>query len=187
MEEAFLNLYCHVHGHAAPYTLDERKRLERHGGYWCHAGGISPILKAGDHIEADTVSGDFGAGNGLQGLLLQKLYPHTSVIQIEISSRMVGWGKELQVWLGIEPHRVIWEVGDVLEYSPRGMDFIYIYRPVRPEGEGRRFYEKFAGELNHAAGKVVVFSVADCLKSFLSEEFKIFYGDGHLTCFSNQE
>ncbi len=187
VEEAFLNLYCHVHGHAAPYTPDERKRLDRLGGYWCHAGGLSPILKAGEHIEPDTVSGDFGAGNGLQGLLLQKLYPHTNMIQIEISNRMVGWGKELQEWLGIEQGKVTWVVGDVLDHSPRDMDFIYLYRPVRPEGEGRRFYERFAGELEHAPGKVVVFSIADCLKPFLPEDFRVFYSDGHLTCFSNQE
>ena len=76
IEERFLLLYCHLHGYDAPYTLAERETVNLTGGYWCHAGGLSPITKAGDWIREDTISADFGAGNGLQGLLLQKLYPH---------------------------------------------------------------------------------------------------------------
>jgi len=186
VEEAFLNLYCRIHGHEAPYTAAERRRMDELGGYWCHAGGLSPILKAGEHIGPDTVSADFGAGNGLQGLLLQKLYPHAKTIQIEISSRMVDWGKELQEWLGIDQGKVEWVVGDVLDHSPRGMDFIYLYRPVRPEGQGRKFYEKFAAELSGSSAKVVIFSIADCLKTFLGTEFEVFFSDGHLTCFRNR-
>jgi hypothetical protein len=49
--------------------------MDRSGGYWCHAGGLSPVLKAGAFIEPDTVSADFGAGNGLQCLLMQKIHP----------------------------------------------------------------------------------------------------------------
>lgn len=185
VEEAFLDLYCHLHGHEAPYTSAERQRMDELGGYWCHAGGLSPILKAGEHIRPHMVSSDFGAGNGLQGLLLQKLYPHARTIQIEISSRMVEWGRVLQGWLGIEPDKVDWVVADVLEYSPRGMDFIYLYRPVRPEGKGRRFYKNFAAQLTGSSRPVIIFSIADCLRSFLPEEFEIFYSDGHLTCFRN--
>lgn len=183
VEEAFLNLYCRLHGHEAPYSVGERRRMDELGGYWCHAGGLSPILKAGQFIGSDTVSADFGAGNGLQGLLLQKLYPHARTIQIEISSRMVAWGKELQEWLGIEPGKVEWVAGDVLEHSPAGIDFIYLYRPVRPEGKGRRFYENFADELAATNEPVVIFSIADCLASFVEDSCEIFYSDGHLTCF----
>jgi len=156
--------------------------MDELGGYWCHAGGLSPILKAGEYIGPDTVSADFGAGNGIQGLLLQKLFPHARTIQIEISSRMVAWGKELQKWLGIDPGKVEWVVGDVLEYSPRGIDFIYLYRPVRPEGKGRQFYENFAAELSASSEPVVIFSIADCLASFVSDNLEVFYSDGHLTC-----
>jgi hypothetical protein len=79
-----------------------------------------------------------------------------------------------------------WVVGDVLDHSPRGIDFIYLYRPVRPEGEGRRFYENFATELAGSSRRVIIFSIADCLRSFLPKEFEVFYGDGHLTCFRRQ-
>nr|MBC8425433.1 hypothetical protein [bacterium] len=183
VEEAFLTLYCHVHGHEAPYSAAERRRMDETGGYWCHAGGVSPLLKAGDHIGPDTVSADFGAGNGLQGLLMMTLYPHARTRQIEISSRMIASGRELQRWLGIDEDRVEWVAGDLLEQSPRGLDFIYLYRPVRPEGAGRRFYERFAAELAAQERPVVIFSIADCLREFLGPEFEIFYRDGHLTCF----
>ena len=183
IEEAFLTLYAHVHGHEAPYTAKERRRVDETGGYWAHAGGLSPILKAGPFLSPTTVSGDFGAGNGLQGLLMQKLDPHARTVQIEISSRMVEFGRHLQAWLGVPEERVEWRVGDVLDASPAGMGFVYLYRPVRPEGEGRRFYERFAAELDRATEPVVIFSIADCLRDFLSDRFETFYGDGHLTCF----
>ncbi len=183
LEEAFLALYCHLHGHEAPYSAAERKRVSETGGYWAHAGGLSPILKAGPLIRPDTVLGDFGAGNGLQGLLMQVLDPHEKTIQIEISARMVEAGQALQGWLGIPDERVEWIVGDVLDASPRGMDFIYLYRPVRPVGVGRRFYERFAEELGKP---VVIFSVADCLREFLPEVFEVFYADGHLTCYRRE-
>ena len=182
-EESFLELYCHVHGHEAPYTGAERARMDEVGGYWCHAGGLSPVLKAGEHIGPDTVSADYGAGNGLQGLLLQKLYPHARTLQIELSSRMVEAGRVLQDWLGIPEERVEWIVGDVLDHPPRGLDFVYLYRPVRPEGGGRRFYEMFAAELAAAPVGTVVFSIADCLGSFVGDACEIFYADGHLSCF----
>jgi hypothetical protein len=183
VEEAFLTLYSHVHGYEAPYTKKERDRMDQTGGYWCHAGGISPILKAERYIRPQTVSGDFGAGNGLQALLFQKLYPHKKTIQIEISSQMVEAGQYLQQWLDIENDKVEWIVGDVMEASPKGMDFIYLYRPVRPEGIGRRFYEAFASDLEQTDNQVVIFSIADCLREFLSQAFQVFYSDGHLTCY----
>lgn len=183
LEQAFLDLYCHLHGYDAPYTDEERRRVRETGGYLCHCGGIAPIIKAAPWIGPQTVSGDFGAGNGLQGLLLQALYPHRCTVQIEISSRLVEAGKVLQEWLGIERDRVSWVVGDVLEASPSGMDFIYLYRPVRPVGKGRRFYEHLASELCRERRPIVVFSVADCLRPFLGEGFEVFYADGHLTCY----
>jgi len=183
LEEAFLALYCHVHLHEAPYTPAERRRMDETGGYWCHAGGLSPILKAAPFVRADTVLGDFGAGNGLQALLMQKLYPHRKTVQIEISSRSVEAGRALEEWLGIAPGRVEWVVGDVLDATPAGMDFIYIYRPVRPTGPGRSFYERFAADLAGDDREVVIFSIADCLHEFLPPEFEVEYADGHLTCY----
>jgi len=183
LEQAFLDLYSHLHGYEVPYTAEERRRVRETGGYLSHWGGISPILKAGPWIDSSTVLGDFGAGNGLQGLLMQVLYPHRCTVQIEISSRMVEAGRVLERWLGIAAGRVRWIVQDVMEASPAGMDFVYLYRPVRPVGRGRDFYERLGRELGRSRRPVVLFSIADCLGPFLPDDFTLFYGDGHLTCY----
>jgi hypothetical protein len=183
IEERFLELYAHLHMHEAPYTPEERRRVDASGGYWCHSGGLAPILKAGDWLGPGSVSADLGAGNGLQGLLLQLLHPHARTIQLEISSRMIDIGRGLQSWLGIPRERVDWRLGDLLEVPLEDVDLLYLYRPVRPDGPGRRFYESLAGRLERAPGQVVIFSIADCLGDFLSDRFERFYGDGHLTCF----
>lgn len=183
VEEAFLELYCHLHMHEAPYTREERRRVSETGGYWCHAGGLSPLLKAGPWIDPGTVLADLGAGNGLQGLLFQKLHPHARTVQVEISSRMVAIGRDLQAWLDIAEEKVEWVVDDVCNVSIRGFDFIYLYRPVRPEGEGLRFYERFTAELSGSGRGAVIFSIADCLAPFLPPGYEAFYSDGHLTCY----
>jgi hypothetical protein len=183
VEEAFLLLYAHVHGYEVPYMPDQRRPVIETGGYLSHVGGLSPVLKAAPFLAVDAVSGDFGAGNGLQGLLMQKLTPHARTVQIEISSRMVESGRLLQDWLGIPEGRVDWIVGDVRDVSPAGMDFVYLYRPVRPSGAGEEFYRGFAARLEQSSKPVVIFSIADCLRSHLPPEFEVFYCDGHLTCF----
>jgi len=183
VEEAFLDLYCHLHMHEAPYTSRERRRVRQTGGYWCHAGGLSPLLKAGPWIDSGTVLADLGAGNGLQGLLFQKLHPHALTVQVEISSRMAAIGRDLQEWLEIPEEKVKWIVDDVCNVPIGGFDFIYLYRPVRPEGEGLRFYERFTSELPRQGRGTVIFSIADGLAPFLPPEYEAFYTDGHLTCF----
>jgi hypothetical protein len=63
------------------------------------------------------------------------------------------------------------------------MSFVYLYRPLRPLGAGAQFYRKLAAELARSDGRLVVFSVADCLAPLLPPEFELRYYDGHLTCF----
>ena len=184
LEEAFLTLYAHIHMHEARYTPEERELMDLAGGYWSHAGGLSPILKAAPWISPATVTADLGAGNGLQGLLFQYLYPHQLTIQYEISSDMVQLGQDLQEWIGIPEERVEWIAGDVCDQIFEDIDFYYLYRPVRPStARGEAFYENLAEMLDWGEQQVVIFSIADCLKQFLSRRFKVFYSDGHLTCF----
>ena len=186
LEESFLTLYAHIHGHEAPYTPVERRRVNQTGGYWCHAGGLSPLLKSRPYLHRDTISTDFGAGNGLQGLLFQFLNPHRRTVQIEISGRMIEAGRALQAWLGIPAERVDWVHADICRVEPRELEFVYLYRPVRPEGEGRTFYERLAVGLDLSPHPVTIFSIADCLRPFLSSRFIEIYSDGHLTCFAAQ-
>jgi hypothetical protein len=187
IEERFLEVYAHLHMNEAPYTADERLQVDRSGGYWCHAGGLSPILKAGEWIRTGSVTADLGAGNGLQAMLLQTLYPHRRSHLIEISNRMAEIGHDLQQWLQIPADRLTWRVEDILDAPTPEVDFLYLYRPVRPEGPGRAYYERLAGELEGFSRPVVVFSIADCLGGFLSERFHVFYTDGHLTCFQRSD
>ena len=187
LEEAFLELYAHLHMNEAPYTTEERRQMDRAGGYWNHAGGLSPILKAGPWINQSTVSVDFGAGNGLQSLLMQVLYPHAKTVQIEISARMKEIGEDLRKWLGVASDQVEWIVDDVLNVPATGYDFIYLYRPVRPEGPGRDFYTRFAREVESEETPPIIFSIADCLRDFLTDRYEVFFGDGHLTCYKPKD
>jgi hypothetical protein len=183
LEESFLDLYAHLHMHEAPYTSSERHRLDATGGYWSHAGGLSPILKAGPWIRPDTISVDLGAGNGLQSLLMQRLDPHARCVQIEISSVMVDIGRRLQQWLEVPDDRVEWRIENVLETRLGGWDFVYLYRPVRPDGPGGVFYRELARALASEPREVVIFSIADCLGPKLPTPFERLYSDGHLSCF----
>lgn len=187
LEESFLELYAHLHGHQAPYTADERRAFARAGGYWCHAGGISPIVRAQPYLNDNAVSVDLGAGNGLQGLLLQWLYPHRLAIQVELSAAMIECGRALQNWLGIAEGRVRWSHTDLLDYQPQAYDFVYLYRPLRPQGAGSDFYRRLAGSLDSQPAAPVIFSIADCLRPFLPARFEVFYTDGQLTCYRRND
>ena len=92
-------------------------------------------------------------------------------------------GEGLREWLGVSTERVEWIVDDVRNVTATGYDFIYLYRPVRPEGPGREFYTRFAREVEAEEKPPVIFSIADCLRDFLSDRYEVFYGDGHLSCF----
>lgn len=185
LEERFLELYAHLHGHEAPYSDEERALMDRRGGYWAHAGGLTPVLKAPDWLQESSVAVDFGAANGLQGLLMQWLQPHRLFVQVEISAESLEVGRRLQEWLGIPAGRVSWRAEDVCEAAENAADYdlVYLYRPVRPEGEGRVFYERLSAALASRQAPTTVFSIADCLGPFLDERFEVTYEDGQLSCF----
>lgn len=185
IEETVTRLYCLLHGGGSAYDPEERRRLDALGGYWCHAGGLNPLARAAPFIGPATRLVDYGAGNGFQGLLFQHLYPHRLTTLVELSGPMVESGRRLQALMGVPEGRVAWVHGDVIDVSPRQFDFVYLYRPMRPEGPGRAFYEMVAREAARAEHALTIFSVADCLRDFLPAVFKVFYEDGHLTCFSN--
>jgi hypothetical protein len=183
VEDELTRIYAYLHGKDKEYEPAERREMDAWGGYWCHAGGLSPLYRAAPYINERTRLADYGAGNGLQGLLFQYLYPHAKTTQIELSGPMIEQGKRLQAWMGIPPTKVAWVHKNVLEVPPTDFDFLYIYRPVRPEGAGRIFYERFAERLETVEHPVTIFSIADCLKDFLGKKFRVFYNDGQLTCF----
>lgn len=186
MESAIVNLYVSLHSAGSEYLSSERELLARKSGYSCFSGGISPLIMARPFIKTSSTVADLGAGNGLQGLLLQRLYPHRKTLQIELSSEMIRMGRIFQRALGIADESVEWIHDDITNVSLERADFIYLYRPARPSGSGLALYRDIAGKLASTRKAVVIFSVADCLSGFLDRSFSVFYTDGHLTCFSRK-
>ena len=185
IETALARLYCVVHGSGGAYAEVERAAFDKLGGYWCHAGGLEPLHLAAAYFTPETRFADYGAGNGLQGLLFQHLYPHRLTTLVELGGPMIEQGRRLQALIGIPGERVDWVHANIMDVPPGRFDVIYLYRPVRPEGEGRAFYAMFAREVAAAGHPVTIVSVADCLKDFLPPEFRVLHGDGQVTCFTN--
>ncbi len=186
LESAAIKLYLSLHGAGSAYSSSERQTLGLKGGYSCISGGLSPLIMARKFINPASVVADLGAGNGLQGLLLQRLCPHKRTLQIEISSEMIRVGRIFQRALGIGDERIEWINNDIADVSLESVDFVYIYRPARPSDRGSELYRAIALKLEAIRKPVVIFSVADCLSGFLDKSFTVYYTDGHLTCFSKQ-
>ncbi len=182
-ENALLSLYTQLHGAGSRYSPREKEQLSKRKGYGCYPGGLSPLVKAVQFIRPDSVVADLGAGNGLQGLLLQCICPHRKTIQVELSSELIRVGRIFQHALGIDTDRVAWIHDDIVHVSIEEADFIYLYLPAKPLDGGKEVYEAIARTLNRTEKPRVIFSIADCLAGFLGKEFSIFYTDGHLTCF----
>jgi hypothetical protein len=182
-EIAFLDLYCALHRVGNAYSTDERLKLDQKKGYFNHPGGISPIEKAENFIHNDSIVADLGAGNGLQGLLLQYLYPHKETRLIELSEEMIRIGKIYQEILDFDDNRIKWVHDDIINVSLSEIDFLYLYRPSRPIKDGLHLYHAISKKITDNKKQLTIFSIADCLKDFLDSSYSIFYSDGHLTCF----
>ncbi len=183
IEAASVPLYSVLHQAGGTYAAAERERLDAGGGYACIAGGFTPLLQAGPFIGTETVSADLGAGNGLQGMLLQRLFPHRQTLQIELSAEMIRVGKIYQQVLGIGDDRMVWVHGDMAEASLDAIDFIYLYRPAKPSAAGEGLYKRLAWKLAAIDHPLVIFSIADCLGPHLDGSFSTLFSDGHLSVF----
>ncbi len=186
LERALLDLYIRLHGAGSKYSPQEREILTKRRGYSCYPGGLSPLIKAGQFIRPDSIVADLGAGNGLQGLLLQCIYPHQKTIQIELSSEMIRVGRIFQQALGLGADRVEWINDDIFNVSIEAADFIYMYLPAKPLDSGKEIYEVIAHKISTMRRPPVIFSVADCLAKFIDNRFSVSYMDGHLTCFVSE-
>ncbi len=186
VEYALTNLYIQLHSAGSKYSPFELELLKSKHAYLCHPGGFSPLVMARPFIRPESIVADLGAGNGLQGLLLQRLYPHKRTLQIELSAEMIRIGRIFQQALGISDDRIEWINDDIANVSFETADFIYIYLPAKPIGGGYELYQSIARKLTAANKPLVIFSIADCLAGFLDKCFSIFYTDGHLTCYSNK-
>ena len=183
LERALLGLYIRLHGAGSAYSPEEREILTKRKGYSCYPGGLAPLIKAAQFIRPDSIVADLGAGNGLQGLLLQCLCPHKKTIQIELSAEMIRIGQIFQQALGVSADRIEWIHDDIMNASLETVDFIYLYLPAKPLDGGKEVYEAIADKISTMKKPVSIFSVADCLAQFAGRQLAVSYMDGHLTCF----
>lgn len=185
-ESLLVNLYARLHTAGSLYSPSERILLSRRDGYSCHAGGFTPLLMAEPFITPDSVVVDLGAGNGLQGLLLQCLSPHRKTLQVELSSQLIRTGQLFQEVMGIGTERVEWIHDDIVNAFIEAADIVYLYRPARNSPNGRELYQAIARKLAAVPKPLMVFSIADCLGQYLDQRFSPVFYDGHLTCFSKR-
>ncbi len=186
LESSLVGLYILLHNAGSWYVPEELEMLKKRSGYLNYPGGLLPIMMAEQYIKPETIVFDLGAGNGLQGLLLQRLYPHRKTVQVELSGEMIRVGRIFQCALHIGDDRVEWLNDDIVEVPLKPADFIYLYRPARPSGSGTEVYRRIAARVAESDRPLVIFSVADCLGRFLDRSLSVVYSNGHLTCFRRE-
>ncbi len=182
-EYALLELYLVLHGLGSGYSSYEARLMADAEGIINLPGGMLPVVAASLLSSPEMTSMDLGAGNGLQGLLLQSLCPHRKTFQVELSGSMIETGKLFQRALGIHTDRVQWICGDIATQDIAGIDLLYMYRPLKPHGKGRALYEDLAIRLSALDTEVTVLSVADCLGPFLGENFPRIYSNEFFSCY----
>ena len=182
-ECALLELYLCLHALGSEYSELEHEKLRQAEGISNLPGGMFPIVAASRLLGPDNACMDLGAGNGLQGLLLQSLLPHRKTSQVELSGKMIEAGKMFQRALGINADRVEWICGDIASQDLAGVDLLYMYRPLKPYGKGIELYEEVARRLSALDTEVTVLSVADCLGKFLNKDFNLIYSNEFFSCY----
>ena len=157
-----------------------RAGLEEHAG----EGGVGPGLGPRSHHRCAACGGEYPVIDGLVDFL-PDVERRTSLAQRLMESERIASIYESRWWrgsrsfsrlAGIRLEEEISLIGKILEI--RAGDGV-LDLACGPGLYARRF----AAELAESGSPVVIFSIADCLRDFLPEEFEVFYGDGHLTCF----
>lgn len=186
-EFALMELYRSLHGGGWHYEDAEEGLLAARKGHRNLPGGLLPLLLARHLMERGTVTADLGAGNGLQGLLMQMLCPHQKTVQVELSASLISVGKHYQKVLEIPEERVDWQHGDIGACSLDTVDLVYLYRPVRPAGDGLKLYATIGAAIAKRKRGTRIISVADCLGRFLDPRFLVLYENEFLTIYSDDE
>ncbi|MFP4573652.1 MAG: hypothetical protein ACLFNW_11860 [Desulfobacterales bacterium] len=176
-ENALIALYHCLHAAGARYKEQEEDALDTWNGLGCIPSGLLPLFFARHFVRPDSLTADLGAGNGLQGLLIQALCPHRQSLLVEISENLVETGRRYQQALGISNERILWENGDIADTNLREVDLVYLYRPARPQGDGKLLYKIIAEKLAESSRFVTIVSMADCMGRFLDESFKNIYSN----------
>lgn len=182
-ESALIELYIALHQGGRGYSDKEEELLKEKRGLKGLPGGILPVIIASHLIEEDYVFVDLGAGNGLQGLLLQYIFPHRLTRQIELAKAHLDTGSIYENQLGFDEKKILYENIDILSGDFSNVDFIYMYRPVRPIDSGLEFYKNLYNKLKQIKKPHFILSVADCFEPFLGQEYKKIYENEFLKVF----
>jgi len=187
-ELALSSLYLTLHSAGAQYMPEEDEILARAHGIPKQPGGMTPILLSAPFVKPESTVVELGAGNGLQGLLLQSLARHAQTVMVEISGSLIETGRVLQRAMGLKDESVRWHHADLLEADLPALvggppDLLYMYRPVKPAGRGRRLYERIAEWIQEWPGGQAIMSVADCMSPFLGPGVKKLYEDEYLSVY----
>ena len=180
-EYALLELYRTLHTAGAGYSHDEKQHLKSQQGLHGLSGGFLPLFMARALITPATCLADLGAGNGLQGLLLQRLAPHAHTLQVELSQSHLAAGQLYQKVLGIPDQRISWVHGDLFTADLSRTTLVYLYRPVRPSKTSLPLYQTLAATLEAVKHPLHIVSVADCLLSHIKAPVTPLYSDGFLS------
>jgi 16S rRNA G1207 methylase RsmC len=126
---------------------------------------------------------DLGCGNGLQGILLKMVAPHKKTRQIELSKKYLETGNIFVEALGLDKPGFSFENNDIGAVDVSDADFIYMYRPARPMGEGKLFYENLAEKFSRIKKNFYLLSVADCFEPFIKSKYIKIYSNDFLSIF----
>jgi hypothetical protein len=182
-ESLLIELYLALHKAGAGYSRSENKVLENKKGLKWLPGGLMPLVFASFIIKPGDVFIDLGCGNGLQGILLKMVAPHKKTRQIELSKKYLETGNIFVEALGLDKPGFSFENNDIGAVDVSDADFIYMYRPARPMGEGKLFYENLAEKFSRIKKNFYLLSVADCFEPFIKSKYIKIYSNDFLSIF----
>ncbi|MCB9494570.1 MAG: hypothetical protein H6681_03885 [Desulfobacteraceae bacterium] len=182
--EIFLTkLYLLFHKFGAGYSHEEEKFIQRSKGLKWLPGGLMPVVLGSYLMKSEYEFCDLGCGNGFQGILMQVLCPHKKTRQIEIAGSYLNKGEIFLSLPEIDREKICFENIDISDFQMQSADFIYMYRPARPMGEGSLIYQKLSDKFLNAEKSFYLLSVADCFEPFIKGSYERVYQNEFLNIF----
>lgn len=182
-EMSLIDLYLLFHKYGAGYSLEEEQFMEKSKGLKWLPGGLMPLVLGSYLMKPEYEFCDLGSGNGFQGYLMQGLCPHRSTRQIEISDKYLRAGEIFLDPLGIDKKKISFENTDISNFEMKDTDFVYMYRPARPMGEGSVLYQNLADKFYSNKKSFYLLSVADCFETFIKGDYEKIYYNEYLSIF----
>ncbi|MDY0132041.1 MAG: methyltransferase [Desulforegulaceae bacterium] len=182
-EMLLINLYLLFHKYGAGYSFEEEKFMEKSKGLKWLPGGLMPLVLGSYLMKPEYEFCDLGCGNGFQGILMQALSPHSKTRQVEISKNYLEAGRIFLKPLKIDKEKISFENTDISNFKMKETDFVYMYRPSRPMGEGAQLYRNLSNRFYLNKKSFYLLSVADCFEPFIKGDYEKIYQNEYLSIF----